>query len=653
MLIFLKFCFPKKGPAMRLRVIFLFIFLSHSSLAQIKLPMLISENMVLQRDTPLNLWGWASPGEKIRLKFELITYKATTGNDGKWNIKLPPHPAGGPLQITIEGSNKIILNNILFGDVWLCSGQSNMVINMERVKEKYPEDIAHAEYPLIRNFFVPTATQLGGPLPDLPLSAWKQANPKDVLQFGALTFFFARQLYEKYKVPIGIINSSVGGTPIEAWTSEEGFKEMPAITSVIQKNKDTAYIQATNRAASSTRAITPIFDQGVEEPVKWFDEKYIPKNWRNINIPGYWEDQGMNNFNGIVWYRKEIILPATVSGKAAKIFMGRIVDADEMYINGIKVGNITYQYPPRRYQVAQGILKEGKNILTIRVTNTSGKGGFVPDKRYELVWDDFTLDLKGTWQYKVGDVFTPSIPSPSGINAQNQPTALYNAMIAPLTFYPVKGFIWYQGESNTGAPGNYGKLLEGLIHDWRNKWRQADAPFLFVQLPNFMDYAYLPSESNWAILRNNQRKALTVSNTAMVVTTDCGEWNDIHPLNKKDVGLRLSLAAEKLAYHENIEYSGPLYEKAIIDHNIIMISFTHTGSGLITRDGDPLRYFSIAGEDKKFMWAKAEIINDQVKVWHDHIPNPMYVRYNWADNPDGNLYNKEGLPAAGFKTDED
>ena len=634
--------------------IFLFsILLYHFTQAQIRLPMLISDNMVLQRDSKIKLWGWASPGEKITLKFNNKIYKTIAKNDGKWDISLPPQLAGGPFEMNLEGTNKINLKNILFGDVWLCSGQSNMVINMERVKEKYPEDIANADYPQIRNFFIPTATQLNTPQEDLPISTWKQANPLDVLQFGAVTFFFARQLYEKYKVPIGIINSSVGGTPIEAWTSEEGFKEMPVITSLIQKNKDTAYIHATNRAAASARVMNASTDKGLEEPVRWFDEKYIPKNWRNINIPGYWEDQGLNNFNGVVWYRKEIILPPSLAGKAAKIFMGRIVDADEMYFNGIKVGNITYQYPPRRYQVPQGTLKAGKNVLTIRVTNTNGKGGFVPDKRYELVCEDFALDLKGTWQYKVGEAFRPSSPGPNGINAQNQPTALYNAMIAPITSYPVKGFLWYQGESNAGAPGNYDRLLSGLIYDWRNKWHLSDAPFLFVQLPNFMDYSYVPSESNWAILRNNQRKALTAPNTAMVVATDCGEWNDIHPLNKKDIGLRLALAAEKLAYHENIEYSGPLYESATIDWDTIILTFTHTGSGMISNDGEPLRYFSIAGADKKFIWAYAKIKGNTVLVWHDHIPNPKYVRYNWADNPDGNLYNKEGLPASGFKTDED
>ena len=342
-----------------------------------------------------------------------------------------------------------------------------------------------------------------------------------------------------------------------------------------------------------------------------------------------------------------------MTGKPARVFLGRIVDADVLYINGKQVGNTTYLYPQRRYNVPADLLKPGKNIFVIRVTNTAGKGGFVPDKPYCLFAGKDTIDLKGEWLYKVGDVFKPQTGAGSGgINAQNQPSALYNAMIAPLINYSIKGFLWYQGEANTGRAEEYAKLQPAQIIDWRNKWKQGELPFLYVQLPGFMDYNYLPSESNWARLRESQLSSLSVPNTAMVVAIDLGEWNDIHPDNKKDVGERLALAALKLTYNENIVHSGPIYQSSTTQDNKIIISFRNIGSGLITNDGEELGEFAIAGADKKFVWAKAVIEGDKVVVWNDSVSNPIYVRYAWADNPvNPNLFNKEGLPASPFRTD--
>jgi sialate O-acetylesterase len=413
-----------------------------------------------------------------------------------------------------------------------------------------------------------------------------------------------------------------------------------------------------NRKANANNANRPKQgDKGLTEPVKWYDPSYIPKGWHSINVPGYWEDQGIKDLDGTVWYRKEVDIPSSITGVSGKVFLGRIVDADVLYINGRQVGNTTYQYPQRRYQLPPDVLKAGKNIFVVRVTNNAGKGGFVPDKPYYLVVGHDTIDLKGYWQYKVGDVFEPWPMSPS-ITAQNQPTALYNAMIAPIINYSAKGFLWYQGEANTNRAAEYARLMPTMIADWRNRLHQPNAPFLYVQLPGFMEKNYLPSESNWALLRESQLKTLAVPNTAMAVAIDLGEWNDIHPDDKKDVGLRLALAAENIAYGEkNIVSSGPIYQSASIDGNKITISFTNTGSGLMTNDKEELNQFAIAGNDKKFVWAKAKIISDggsdKVIVWSDSVPNPKYVRYAWADNPDGaNLYNKEGLPASPFRTDQ-
>jgi sialate O-acetylesterase len=626
-----------------------------TAFSQVRLPQLVRDSMILQRDAPIKIWGWASPGEKLKIEFNKKKYKTTASSDGKWIVKLSPMKAGGPYTMEIDASNHITLKEILIGDVWLCSGQSNMVHQMYLHRELYEDDIASANYPEIRHFFIPTVADLQGPREDIPPGNWKWANPQDVLQFSAVAYYFAKTIYDKYHIPIGLINSSVGGPGAETWTSAEGLKEFPSMISTIEKNKDTAYINSRNRAAFAANSNRPKQnDKGLAGPVNWFDTSYVPKGWHNIFIPGYWEDQGIRDLDGIVWYRKEINIPASMTGVPAKIFMGRIVDADQFYVNGVRVGNTTYQYPQRRYQVPQGLLKPGKNIFVIRVINNFGKGGFVPDKPYYLIAGQEKIELSGNWQYKVGDVFIPQ-PSqgPGGIDPQYQPSALYNAMIAPLINYTIKGFLWYQGEGNVARPAEYEKLLPALIKDWREKWQQGELPFLFVQLPNFGDVQYLPAESSWAVLREGQLKTLSVPNTGMAVTIDLGEWNDIHPLNKKDVGLRLAKAALNLVYGDkSVVPSGPIYQSSKIEGNKIILSFTNVGSGLISNDGEPLNRFAIAGADKNFVWASAKIEGDKVIVWNDQIANPMYVRYAWADNPDGaNLYNKEGLPASPFRTD--
>lgn len=614
---------------------YLFLFISFTAFSNIKLPSLVSDGMVLQRDVPVQIWGWANPGEKVNILFKGKKIKTLTDHQGHWSSTLPATPAGGPYEIQI---NEVSVKDVLFGDVWLCAGQSNMVINMERVKEKYPADIASAHYPLIRNFFIPTAVSKVHAVDQLPPSSWLSVNPENVLKMGAVSYFFARDIFAKYHVPIGIINASVGGTPIESWISEAGLKTFPNYP------KDTSHVKPIIPAPRKST------DRGLTE--KWADPSYTPKGWKRFAIPGFWEDQGLKDLNGVVWFRREIEIPAALAGSSANLFLGRIVDADQAYVNGVSVGNITYQYPPRRYVIKPGMLKAGKNILVIRVTNTAGKGGFVPDKRYEMLIGNRRIDLQGDWMYKVGEVFPPQIETPAP--AQYTPTALYNAMIAPFISYALKGIIWYQGESNVGKPEVYERLLPALATDWREQFKQPDLPFLYVQLPGFQDRTFLPTESAMAVLREGQLKSLSIPKSAMVVTLDLGEWNDIHPLSKKPIGERLALAARKIAYGEAIVASGPLYDAAQIEGQRIRIRFRESGGGLAINqtDEDELMYFAIAGKDKKFVWAKAKIEGNSVLVWSDEISEPMYVRYAWADNPEGaNLINVEGLPASPFRTD--
>lgn len=636
----------------KLRYIFLGIILSQNSFSQIRLPKLISDGMVLQRDKPLKIWGWASPKEKISIDFNKKTYKVITPETGKWELTLPQYSAGGPFEMILKGKNEVKIRDILIGDVWFCSGQSNMVHQMELHSVTYANDIAQANEPAIRHFWIPTTTNLMGASEDFKSGSWKQSNPENIKQFSAVAYFFAKKIYDKYHVPIGLINASVGGTPIEAWISEGGFKDFAKINEIIAKNKDTAYVNSFNRIVKRPQTPTAIQDKGLNSTKTWFDASYMPKGWKSINIPGYWEDQGIKDLNGTVWYRREIEIPAYMIGKPASVFLGRIIDADVLYVNGKQVGATTYQYPQRRYQIPADLLKAGKNLFVIKVTNTAGKGGFVSDKPYYLFSENDIVDLKGTWQYKVGEVFAPMQGNfGSGFSVQNQPTALYNAMVSPSINFSIKGFLWYQGETNSGKADEYAKLQPAQILDWRKKWNQGDLPFLYVQLPNFMDANYLPSESQWAALRDAQLKSLSVPNTAMTVGIDVGEWNDIHPDNKKTVGERLALAAQKLVHHENITASGPLFQSATIEGNKIIISFTNVGSGLKVNDEEDLREFAVADVDKKFVWANAKIVGDKIEVSNTNIASPVYVRYAWADNPNVNFYNKEGLPASPFKTD--
>ena len=621
--------------------------------AQIKLPAIVRDSMILQRDAPVTIWGWASPGEKISILLNKKKYTVKADTNGRWKTTMSPTKAGGPYTIELNGKNKITIRNVLFGDVWFCSGQSNMVHQLNIHDVRYAKEIVEANYPDIRQFWVPNTTNLQSPQEDLAYSNWQESVGEKVRPFSAVAYFFARKLYETNHVPIGIINASVGGPPIESWTSEEGLKDFNETVAVIQQNKDTAYISS---VIAKEQNYQPAIheDLGKAGVIKWYEMNYKPSGWRDINIPGYWEDQGIKDLNGVVWYRKEITIPASMTGKNARIFLGRIVDADELYINGTLVGGATYQYPQRRYKILPGVLKPGKNIFVIRVSNTAGKGGFVPDKPYYLFAGNDTIDLKGTWQYKVGEVYPLQETKPGPpFRLQYQPTALYNAMIAPVTNYTIKGFCWYQGEGNIHTAEEYTKLLPALISDWRTQWQQTSLPFLIVQLPGFSDYNYYPSESNWAILREAQLKTLTVANTALTVAIDLGEWNDIHPDNKKDVGERLALAALKLAYNKNIVSSGPLYQSSEIAGDKITVHFSNTGSGLVTNDEEAPGDFAIAGADKKFVWARATIEGDNIIVTSDKIKNPLYVRYAWADNPvHPNVYNKEGLPASPFRTDK-
>ncbi|HEX6426897.1 MAG TPA: sialate O-acetylesterase [Niastella sp.] len=638
------------------RWIYLFIagLLCNPVMSQVKLPRLISDNMVLQRDAKLSIWGWAATGEKVTIHFNGKTYNATTAADSTWTISLPAMKAGGPYDMEITGSNRILIKNIVMGDVWVCSGQSNMELPMERVKEKYVAEIAQSTNPAIRQFNVSTTYDFQKSRKDFESGNWQSADPQTVLQFTAVGYFFAKALYEKYQVPIGLIKASVGGSPAEAWLNEDALKAFPQHLETALKYKRNGYIDSIRNNDKQVRDTwyQTLWqqDKGLHDTKPWYDTGYNVAGWSTMKIPGFWDANGLKGVNGVVWFRKDIQVPASMTGKPVKLLLGRIVDQDSVFVNGRFAGTTGYQYPPRRYELPAGLLQPGKNTIVVRVINSGGRGGFITDKPYQLIAGEETIDLTGDWQFALGATASP-LPSPTFF--QYQPTGLFNAMVSPLLNYRIKGVIWYQGESNGGRPVEYRTLFPAVINTWREKWNQGNFPFLFVQLANYMATKEQPGESSWAMTREAQLKTLSLPNTGMAVITDIGEWNDIHPLNKADVGKRLALWAQKQAYgDQKVVYSGPLYQSMKIQGNKVVLQFTNTGSGLVAKGNNELKYFAIAGADKKFVWAKATIEGNKVKVWSDQVAAPVAVRYAWADNPEGaNLYNKEGLPASSFRTD--
>lgn len=618
--------------------------------AEVKLPRLVSNGMVLQRDQNIHIWGWADVGEKISLTFKNKTYTTKADKNRLWSLNIEPQSAGGPFKMLI---NNIELQDLLIGDVWLCAGQSNMeaVMNRANIKENYSQIIKNSNYPMVRQFTVKKGMAFN-PVQDVASDkGWISVNPQSVLDFSAVAFFFAKDLYEKYKVPIGIINSSVGGTPAQSWVNIESLKHLPQYDKVAQRLKDTGEVsRILNAHALKSAAWYKSIkedDSGINE--KWFLTPYQQEeNWQEVqNLVQLGEKVALPKY-GSMWFKTVIDIPEHLVGKAGNICLGMMHTEDETYINGEKVGSINSGYTERNYAIRPGLLKRGKNTIAIRLISPTTGISFNPKNNYQLKFENDLISLDKPWKFRFG-IETALLPKGNGLS-QHSPTAYYYAMIKPLANYRIKGFVWYQGESNIPKPEEYQGLLTSLIEGWRKDWKQGDLPFLYVQLANYCSTPVEPVISNWALLREAQMKTLKIPNTAMVVIHDIGERDDIHPRNKSDVGKRLALAAKQLAYHENIVFSGPVYKSIEISGNRVFVSFDHIGTGLLC-SGDQLNTFMISTDGKNFVAAEAKIVGKQVVVWNDTITKPIAVRYAWADSPDGaNLYNKEGLPASSFKS---
>ena len=634
--------------------------------ANVRLSSVFGDHMVLQQKMPIPVWGTAEPGGTVRVSLGKQSKKTKVGKDGTWLVKLDPVPAGGPFTLAVAGKDTVTLHDVLVGEVWLASGQSNMEFpvagSWAKVKN-YKEELANANYPQIRLFKV-KKTRAYKPMRKVASTGWQPCDSASVAGFSAVAYFFGRDLYRKLDVPIGLIESSWGGTTVEAWTSAEGLKPFPQFSKILgylQKGgsvEDTIFSTYKKAMSQWDARVSTILDSLGISAHHFENPATDVSTWKTMKLPTFWEDAGLKNVDGVVWFRKEVNLPANWAGKDLTLSLGPINDRDVTWFNGVEVGSRPYVMLFRKYTIPGRLVKPGKNVIVVQDLDIGNKGGiYGRPEDLKLVLDKTdSISLAGNWLFKIDpvQVDVKKLPGQPGMPSfANIPTVLYNAMIAPLIPVAMRGAIWYQGESNANRAYEYRDLFKAMIRDWRTHWGEGDFPFYFVQLANFMKVKPRPAESTWAELREAQTQALSLPNTGMAVTIDIGDATNIHPTNKQEVGRRLALIARHNVYGDtSLVYSGPLYKSMKIEGNKIRLYFDFVDGGLEARGGLPLKGFAIAGADKKFHWAQAVIDGKTVVVSSPAVRAPVAVRYAWANNPVCNLYNKAGLPASPFRTDD-
>ena len=639
--------------------------LAGAAFGDVQLHGLFTDHMVLQQKMDVPVWGTADPWETVTVEFRGKKATATAWKDGSWNLKIKSGRAGGPFEMKVIGKNTIVLRDVLVGEVWVASGQSNMQWSVV-ASLNAEQEIAAADYPEIRLFSVPmrpTVTpdgQVGG--------TWVRCAPGSVGNFSAVAYYFGRTLHKDMKVPVGLINSSWGGTRAEAWTSREHLVRLGTYgadiqlldqtlgdqENLLQKEQEIVaeWEHRTGRADPGNKG----FGQG------WAAPEFDDSGWPTMDLPVAWEMvEGMGTLDGAVWFRRTVEVPQVWAGKDLTLRLGPVDDYDVTYFNGEKIGSTGSETPgywasPRRYTVPGRLVKAGSNTIAVRAYDHFGGGGINGAAGLMSLSDEGgePIELEGPWKYQVEHVIVATAndakPGTGGANNPNTATVLFNGMIWPLVPYGIRGAIWYQGESNSGAYDAYRLLLPAMIESWRDAWQQGDFAFGIVQLANFMARHDQPTDTVWARLRETQTQTLSVPNTGLAVTIDIGDAVDIHPKNKQDVGKRLALWAEAKVYGKKVVYSGPMFESMEVKDGKAILSFDHVGGGLVVK-GDQLKGFAVAGEDRNFVWANARIDGKKVIVWSDQVAEPVAVRYAWADNPEANLYNEADLPAVPFRTD--
>ncbi|GAA4336185.1 sialate O-acetylesterase [Mucilaginibacter gynuensis] len=630
--------------------------------AKVALPACLTDDMVLQQKAQVNLWGKATAGKPLTIttSWNNKKYTATADAKGDWKIKVATPSFGGPYTISFNDGEALTLKNILIGEVWVCSGQSNMemwVSGMYGDVLNAQQEIAAANYPEIRMIKVDNTISMQ-PLTELKTKwSWRACSPQTVAQFSAVAYFFAKNLYEDKHVPIGIINTTWGGTVAEAWTSGEALKTMPAYapavkyfeSGITQEKLNKEYDSKLAAWTSEINAKDQIDAQG---SAPWAKSTFDVSAWKKMPAPGLWEKGSLPNFDGIVKFVKKVTIPAAWAGKDVVLSLGSIDDNDITWFNGTQIGHTDGVFVQRKYTIPGNLVKAGENTIAIRVFDTGGDGGFNggPITISLASNADEKVDLAGEWSYLVGSKLSELPAAPQRPDGPNRPTLLYNAMVNPIINYTIKGVIWYQGESNANKADQYSTLFPLMISDWRKQWGQGNFPFYFVQLANFMAQDAQPVESEWAELREAQLKTLSVPNTGMASAIDIGDAYNIHPTNKQEVGRRLALIAKAKNYGEKVAYSGPIYKAQTVKGNTIELTFTYADGGLKVK-GDKLSGFAIAGADKKFYWADAKLEGNKVIVSSAQVSNPAAVRYGWGNNPTCTLYNVADLPATPFRTD--
>lgn len=630
-------------------LVILFIVNGFWANAYVKMPLVFSDGMVLQRNKPIPVWGWADANEKVQVQFNKQTKTIIADKSGKWMVKLDTEKAGGPFELTISGNNKIVIKNVLVGEVWICSGQSNMEFQMYKLPD-FEVQKEQSNEPMIRQFGV--AQDLSStPKEDLKAGKWTVSNKQNIKDFTAVGYFFAKKLYAELKIPIGIINTSWGGTCVETWTSREAFEKSDEfkdmIAGVPSVNMDAIFETYKKSLLDNIQKIQSFQVTEVNQD-QFKNPDFNDTKWPEIKVPSLWENQQIGNIDGVVWMRKTITLTADQAKKEAVLYLSKVDDEDETYVNGILVGTNNIWDRERMYKIPVNVLKEGTNVIAVKITDYTGGGGIYGDPAdLRIDFNGSAVTLDGLWKFNVVQVKVSVSPN-------SYPSLLYNAMVNPLVPYAIQGVLWYQGEANVWRASQYKKAFPLMINDWRTKWNQGNFPFYFVQLSTFDEFkGNSKVGSRWAELREAQSETLKLPNTGMAVTTDIGNAKDIHPTNKKDVGLRLSAIALNNVYGKKQVYSGPIFKSQEIKANQIVLSFNDIGSGLSTSDNsENVKGFEIAGTDKVFHSAKAIIKDNKVIVSSESVPNPVAVHYGWADDDtEINLFNKEKFPASPFRTD--
>jgi sialate O-acetylesterase len=625
--------------------------------ADVRLPRIFSSHMVFQRNKPIAVWGWAKPGENIGATIGEVgsaRVYAKADKKGNWSLQLPAMPAGGPYKLYVTGMDgTIVLEDVLIGEVWVCSGQSNMEFMVKDVTSAEKE-MAAANNPMIRHFKVPLRPWFEGPRTDLEGGEWQVASPVTVGDFTAVGYFFARELYAKLKVPIGLINTSWGGTMVETWISGPTFFSDPLFADQkanLPKDFNSILKSMQDKQDALLKSVQGSLPTAAE--AAGFKGNVVnDQAWTTMNLPSLWESQGLPDVDGVVWFRKEFQLPADMNLANARLMLGPIDDADSTWVNGVFVGSVNSYNQLRNYAIPPNVLRPGPNSISIKVTDTGGGGGFSGDKDdLKITIGSFTQSLAGPWKFRIERFLSAS----ETIGPNSYPALLYNGMVHPIINYRIAGALWYQGESNAGRAAEYAHSFPLMINDWRKAWKD-ELPFYFVQLASWEASGGTNQNggSDWAELRESQTKTLALPNTGMAVTIDIGESKDIHPRNKQDVGKRLAAQALDKQFHLPGVSGGPVFDHSETRGKQMVLYFKQAGSGLMTKS----RYgyvnaFEVAGADQKFQFARAWVEGtDKIVVESESVADIKAVRYAWADDPnDVNLYNKEGFPAQPFRTD--